>query len=94
MVIYKTVINNNYGAIIAPTATDDNTIGYNSGSRWVDTVSGIIYECIDGTTGAAVWDEMIVKKTGGIVNLAGLPIAAAGLAVGDLWNNLGVINIA
>ena len=32
--------------------------------------------------------------TKAIVNIVNLPVSAAGLSVGDLWNNAGVINIA
>jgi hypothetical protein len=32
-------------------------------------------------------------KNGGIVNIQNLPTSAAGLATGDLWNNLGVLSV-
>lgn len=46
---------NNYNATTAPTATDDNTLGYYAGSYWFDTVGSDTYFCVDATTGAAVW---------------------------------------
>ena len=46
---------NNYGAIIAPVATDDAGDGYSIGSAWVDTLTKIIYDCVDATVGAAIW---------------------------------------
>lgn len=39
---------------ITPTASDDNTLGYVIGSRWI-LDNGSVYVCTDATTGAAVW---------------------------------------
>lgn len=43
-----------YNFSTAPTATDDNTLGYGVGSLWT-LDDGTTYECTDATTGAAVW---------------------------------------
>lgn len=40
---------------VAPTATDDNTKGYNYFSRWINTTGPTLYHCIDPSPGAAVW---------------------------------------
>jgi hypothetical protein len=37
-----------------PTATDDDTLGYQIGSLWT-LDNGTVYECSDATTGAAIW---------------------------------------
>ncbi len=42
-------------AIVAPSATDDSSAGYQVGSYWVDTVEGTTYRCVDNTATAAVW---------------------------------------
>lgn len=39
----------------APGATDDEAIGANPGSTWVDQTSQKVWWCIDNTRGAAVW---------------------------------------
>lgn len=39
---------------VAPAVTDDNTLGFVVGSRWI-LDDGTVYVCSDATTGAAVW---------------------------------------
>jgi len=58
---------NNYSANIAPTANDDNTTGYSKGSKWFNTVSSLLYECVDNGTGAAVWT--VINSNVGYKNL-------------------------
>ena len=64
----------------APTVNDDNTLGYVVWSRWLDTVSGNIYICIDTTTGAAVWE----KTTLTIDELGGAALENVGTDIGDV----------
>jgi hypothetical protein len=45
----------NLAATTAPTADDDNTLGYSVGSRWHDTTGSASYVCLSAATGAAVW---------------------------------------
>lgn len=40
---------------VAPTVTDDETLGYQVHSLWRDTVGGDTYICTDASTDAAVW---------------------------------------
>lgn len=40
----------------APSASDDNTLGYEQGSIWVD--GGTIHVCTNASTGAAVWNDV------------------------------------
>lgn len=41
-----------------PTVSDDNTAGYSVGSTWWNTTQRRKYECLDASTGAAVWREL------------------------------------
>lgn len=47
----------NFSATTAPTEDDDSGDGYAVGSKWYDTTNDRIYECIDASSGAAVWIE-------------------------------------
>jgi hypothetical protein len=51
-------LRSNLGASVAPAVTDDNTAGYGVGSRWVDLLTARAWQCVDATTGAAVWLEI------------------------------------
>lgn len=50
-------IPHNLTATTAPTVNDDANDGYRIGSRWVDSVTGRTYVCVDTTVGAAVWSD-------------------------------------
>ncbi|SNR34187.1 DUF1566 domain-containing protein [Lutibacter flavus] len=54
----------NLSATAAPIATDDSTLGYSVGSRWIDVTIGKEYVCLDATATVAVW----VETTGGSSN--------------------------
>jgi hypothetical protein len=46
----------NFTATIAPVnITDDITLGYTVGSRWIDLTTDLEYICLDNSDGAAVW---------------------------------------
>jgi hypothetical protein len=47
----------NLTATIDPTTGDDLTLGYDVFSRWLNTISGAVWQCLDSTEGAAVWAE-------------------------------------
>jgi hypothetical protein len=71
-----------------PTATDDDTKGYQVGSLWT-LDNGTVYECSDATTGAAVW---AIQE----YDFIGFDTAAAhSVGVGELaWNDaLGTLNL-
>lgn len=57
---YMEARKSNLTAVVAPTASDDNTLGYSVGSIWVNTATDNVYFATDVTTGAAVW-----RTTGG-----------------------------
>ena len=54
----------------APHVNDDESIGYQVGSQWIDTVRKAHYVCVDATAGAAVWK---VSTTVDVVSFS-LPI--------------------
>lgn len=42
----------------APTASDDETLGFDVGHEWLDSSEPAIYKCRDATTGAAAWEKV------------------------------------
>jgi len=58
-------------AIVNPTITDDEGLGYEAGSVWVNTVLESAYLCIDSTVGAAVWDLVNYKSRAKNVGIVG-----------------------
>ena len=46
---------NDFTATTNPTANDDDTLGYQIGSKWVNTSTDTLYICTNAGTGAAVW---------------------------------------
>lgn len=51
----------------APTASDDETLGFDVGHTWIDTSTNpsSVYECVDPTTAAAVWVKRYPQDGGG-----------------------------
>ena len=47
---------NKFDATAAPTVNDDTSAGYSVGSTWIDVTNDKAYNCVDATTGAAVWN--------------------------------------
>lgn len=45
----------NFSANRGPIGTDDYRTGYSAGSRWIDTSVTGLYECVDSSSGNAVW---------------------------------------
>ena len=79
-----------YNFSTAPTATDDNTLGYGVGSLWT-LDDGTIYKCTDASTGAAVWGiastatfkksfNAADTKAGGTFDITELPAPGVGYA--------------
>jgi|SaaInlV_125m_DNA_1040241.scaffolds.fasta_scaffold04733_3 hypothetical protein len=48
---------NKFDATAAPTVNDDTSTGFSVGSKWIDVTNDKAYNCVDATTGAAVWNE-------------------------------------
>lgn len=49
----------NLSASAAPTVSDDADSDYAVGSLWIDTTNDAVYRCVDSSSGAAVWVQMI-----------------------------------
>lgn len=54
---FNNAVLNNLSATVAPTGSNDNTMGYSIGSMWINTVSNTIYICTNNSTGVAVWSQ-------------------------------------
>lgn len=48
----------NWSAGLGPTVLDDDTAGYSVGSMWVDITADNVYQCVDSSTGSAVWKQL------------------------------------
>ena len=57
IVVINTTPKNNFAALSAPTAKDDETKGYQVGSRWINTSAGTEHVCLNPTAGRAVWKK-------------------------------------
>lgn len=49
---------NNLSATTDPTTSNDNTQGYSVGSFWINVSLDRIYQCVDASTGAAIWGRL------------------------------------
>jgi hypothetical protein len=54
---FNNAVLNNLSATVAPTGSNDNTMGYSIGSMWINTASNTIYICTNNSTGVAVWSQ-------------------------------------
>ena len=54
---------NKLDATVAPTATNDNTEGYEVGSIWIDITNDEAYRCLNNATAAAVWIETTLETS-------------------------------
>lgn len=50
---------NNTSATANPSINDDSVAGYAVGSKWVNVTAALVFECVDSSTGAAVWKQLI-----------------------------------
>jgi hypothetical protein len=72
-----------------PAVTDDNTTGYQIGSRWT-LDDGSIYLCSDASTGAAVW----TLQSSSVATLAQVLIAGNSAAANNIdLNNNDLLNV-
>jgi len=55
----KSFVRNNYTATTNPTTTDDITIGYEVGSKWINVTLNKIFICVDSTDTTPVWRDII-----------------------------------
>lgn len=77
-------------ATTAPSINDDTTANYVAGSIWADVTNDVIYQCIDASTGAAIWRRLLVGAqidqpiTGGfIITPLSLGTASSGTVTPD-----------
>lgn len=68
-------LKHNLLGVAVPGTGDDRADGYSEDSRWINTLTGIEYVCIDATVGAARW---AVNPYAGIDSVAGLRSAISG----------------
>jgi hypothetical protein len=68
----------NMAATAAPAVTDDADLGYKVGSRWYDTTNDILYNCLDATDGAAVWQASPKVGTWAGAVVDGTNVASSG----------------
>lgn len=47
----------NNATTVDPTGTDDSSVNYDVGSRWINTADGREFVCLDATVSAAIWTE-------------------------------------
>jgi len=90
------VIGDNSGTPIMTALYSNNSIGIGTGAPTAKLhVNGFSATAADyamkiENSGAV---NLISARNDGIINMGLLPIAAGGLAAGDIWNNAGVLNI-
>jgi len=80
----------NIGAAVDPVVGDDNTLGYDVGSLWMNTTAAPprIFRCTNASTGAAVWRHIeILNNLGAAVDPAVGDDDTVGYDVGSLWVN-------
>lgn len=76
----------NWSSAVAPVVTDDITLGYVVGSRWLDTTADKEYVCLDDTDGAAVWTETTQSGS------AGANVTLSNLTAGNVAVNTSLIS--
>ncbi len=65
-----TAMKTNLTATAAPGTGNDNTQGYAIGSVWIDVTNDVVHQCVDISTGAAVWKDLSAGAGGGEANTA------------------------
>lgn len=73
-----------------PGVSDDGTIGYVAGSRWVNTSTGQFWTCRDASTGTAVWTGMDVSDHPGY-GVAAAQYALVNCATAQMTSAAGVL---
>jgi hypothetical protein len=71
----------------APDENDDSSSGYSIGSKWNDTATPAVYECMNASVGAAVWRQLDAAAgavmTSRAINTTS-PLSGGGTLSGDL----------
>jgi len=71
-VIVSNGLTNNTAGTAAPTAANDSTAGYSTGSRWYDATNEIGYLCVTPPAGAAVWKPLGLQDVQAVVVAIGI----------------------
>lgn len=53
---------NIFDAVTNPGANDDSSNGFETGSRWVNTATDTVWECLDASAGAAIWHRVLTDE--------------------------------
>jgi hypothetical protein len=82
--IISDVPKTNPSAVVAPTATDDASLGYAQGSMWYDMQSSRVYLCLDSSV--AIWRDVTISLA---ASNPALEIVDGGIALkeGGVRNN-------
>lgn len=83
-------LRSNRSATTAPTVSDDASLGYAVGSRWIDVTHDRAWECLDATVGAAVWRELGVRG----LPVVGPVVTGRYYAAGGIGISASTINLA
>jgi len=81
---------NNTTAVVAPSSTDDVSLGYSIGSIWIDTIAQKVYTAVSTVLASAVWLEITNTSTP-LANLSAItpPVASSdsslGYSIGSIW---------
>lgn len=76
-----------------PTSSNDATEGWDVGSRWINTVNGSVWFCVDTSIGAAVWKNVSASASGShpvtidVVDPTVTDDVNSGYSIGDHWIN-------
>lgn len=74
---------NNFSATTDPGVGDDSADGYEIGSRWINTSTGVEFTCKDASAGAAVWKARLDEDSGGDIVAKATPIGADKVLIFD-----------
>ena len=70
-------LKSNLSATVAPVNSDDSSAGYSVGSLWIDTDANRTYQCVDSTSGNAVWRRTDIASTSDMTEGSNLYYTAA-----------------
>ena len=79
---------NKLDATTNPTTGDDSVDGYEVGSLWFNITSSKVFQCLDATTGAAVWVELTGSGTGSLPTIGNdgdILVKDSGESSGAIW---------
>jgi len=74
---------------IPPTSADDNTLGYVPGHHWLDTVTLRVYQALDVTLGAAIWERIdnLLYNVAAVTDPQATDDSTLGYEIGSIWFN-------